>query len=231
MSWIDDVRLGLVPALDEMESFFRRAARRQQSPMPPPIPDGGLRSLARASLKAARGGAKADGTPADAPPRTRAELAAEAYRRALSRQRFLADQAAVRAAQAAGPPPDSIAGGAPIRDVPDLLKTQLLDGGDIAEKILALLNEHRGVDGWTQMSVEERRELAYRLIKLLVEHLASRQGNGNDGIVSEMQEKQGQFSLATIQSPPGQPPQFYLMSEERRREVVAEWCKNGGLRW
>jgi hypothetical protein len=113
-------------------------------------------------------------------------------------------------------------------ELPDLLKTQLLDGGDIAERIIAFLDKHGGVHGWKKMSAEERQRLAHRLVKLLVEHLASKHGSG--GIVSETQKKQGQFSLATIPSPPGKPPQCYLMSEQRRREVVAEWCKNGGLR-
>jgi hypothetical protein len=204
-----------------------KAARQQGNPVrPPPIPDGGLRSLARASLKAARGGASADGTPAEEPRRTRADLETAAYRLALNRQRFLGDQTAVRAAHAAGPPPRPD----PNRplELPDLLKTRQREGRDIAEKILALLNEHRGADGWKKMSAEERQRLAHRLVNLLVQHLASKHGSG--GIVSETQKKQGQFSLATIQSPPGKPPQCYLMSEQRRREVVAEWCKNGGLR-
>jgi hypothetical protein len=217
--------------MPDLITDLMKAARRLGNPVrPPPTPDGGLRSLARASLKAARGGARADGTPADAPRPTQAELEEEAYRRELNRQRFLADQAAIRAAEAAGPPPDSIAGGAPIRDMPELLKAQLLEGGDIAEKILAFLDKHGGVDGWKKMSAEERQRSAQQLVKLLLEHLASKHGSGNGGIVSETQEKQGQFSLATIQSPPGQPPQFYWMSEERRREIVDELCRIGHLR-
>jgi hypothetical protein len=181
-------------------------------------------AYARAALQAARGNFTATGEPK---PPTKAEKQAAAYRAALNRERFTP----VDAAQGlpSSPPPDSIAGGAPIRDVPDLLKRQLREGGDIAEKILAFLDKHGGVDGLKMMSAEERQRLAYRLVKLLLEHLASKHGSSNDGIRSETQEGQGQFSLAMIQSPPGKPPQFYLMSETRRREVVAELCRNGHL--
>jgi hypothetical protein len=137
----------------------------------------------------------------------------------LNRDRFTP----VDAAQGfpSSPPPDSIAGGAPIRNLPELL-AQEEDNG-FAKLILVTIDEAGGIAAVESMSAEKKRALCVKLFQAIVARLQQSRA-------SDTQVGQGQFSLATIQSPPGQPPQCYLMSEQRRREVVAELCRNGHLR-
>src|SRR6516162_6117176 len=103
--------------MPDLITDLMRAARRQgqSGPRPPSVPRPDL-AYARAALQAARGNFTATGEPK---PPTKAEHQAAAYRAALNRDRFTP----VDAAQGfpSSPPPDSIAGGAPIRNLPELL--------------------------------------------------------------------------------------------------------------